>query len=91
MAKTCFLTHNTVEQGIWKKKTKNKKQKQNKKTTTTTIAEMVQLPTVHSQGLCYDDIGRDFYEPNHLSWKCVVESFNSWSTVPLGVVAQTLC
>ena len=78
MAKTCFLTHNTVEQGaLFEKKKKTKNKNKTTTTTTTTIAEMVQLPTVHSQGLCYDDIGRDFYGPNHLSWKCVVESFNS--------------
>ena len=32
---------------------------------------------------------QDFYHPNQLSITCVVQSFNSWSTVPLSIVVQT--
>ena len=31
---------------------------------------------------------KNFYHPSQLSIRCVVQSFNSWSTVPLGVVVQ---
>ena len=31
---------------------------------------------------------KNFYQPNKLSIRCGVYSFNSWSTVPLGVVVQ---
>ena len=32
---------------------------------------------------------RDLYQPNHFSGKSLVNSFNSWLTLPLGVVVQT--
>ena len=31
---------------------------------------------------------KNFYHPNQLSTRCLVESFNSWLTVPLGVVVH---
>ena len=31
---------------------------------------------------------KNFYHPNQFSIRCIVKSFNSWSTVPLGVVVQ---
>ena len=32
---------------------------------------------------------KSFYHPNQLRTICVIESFSSWLTVPLGVVVQT--
>ena len=45
-------------------------------------------PHYLSQGF-WTTTTKNFYHPNKLSTRCMVQSFNSWSIVPFGVAVQT--